>query len=153
MLRCVQVLRRPMVRNKDVGIFCNVAAATLSNPHLAQCLDFLEANRALAPSFVLEFKQATFRHLGPTEIENLAALSQRGYRFSIDHVTDLRIEPRDSPTAASVSSRCRRHCCSIQAELDLGHPPVRPSDLLGRFGIDLIAEKSRRARGGGPARL
>src|SRR6476661_1155335 len=32
MLRCVQVLRRLMVRNKEVGIFCNVAAATLGNP-------------------------------------------------------------------------------------------------------------------------
>ena len=29
MLRCVQVLRRLMVRNKDVGVFCNLAAATL----------------------------------------------------------------------------------------------------------------------------
>src|ERR1700722_16054635 len=29
MLRCVQVLRRLMVRNKEVGVFCNVAAATL----------------------------------------------------------------------------------------------------------------------------
>ncbi len=96
MLRCVQVLRRLMVRNKDVGVFCNVAAATLGNPAtFAQCLDFLEANRALAPSFVLEFKQATFRNLGPTETEHLAALAQRGYRFSIDHVTDLRIEPRE----------------------------------------------------------
>ena len=96
MLRCVQVLRRLMVRNKEVGIFCNVAAATLGNPTtFAQCLDFLEANRALAPSFVLEFKQATFRNLGPTETEHLAALAQRGYRFSIDHVTDLRIEPRE----------------------------------------------------------
>ena len=68
MLRCVQVLRRLMVRNKEVGVFCNVAAATLGNPAtFAQCLDFLEANRALAPSFVLEFKQATFRNLGPVE--------------------------------------------------------------------------------------
>src|SRR5207247_1337861 len=31
MLRCVQVLRRLMVRNKDVGIFCNVSATTLGN--------------------------------------------------------------------------------------------------------------------------
>src|ERR1700744_2579777 len=96
MLRCVQVLRRLMVRNKEVGVFCNVAAATLGHPAtFAQCLDFLEANRALAPSFVLEFKQATFRNLGPTETEHLAALAQRGFRFSIDHVTDLRIEPRE----------------------------------------------------------
>ena len=66
MLRCVQVLRRLMVRNKDVGVFCNVAASTLGNSTtFAQCLDFLEANRALAPSLVLEFKQSTFRGLGP----------------------------------------------------------------------------------------
>jgi cyclic-di-GMP phosphodiesterase TipF (flagellum assembly factor) len=143
MLRCIQVLRRLMVRNKDVGVFCNVSAATLGNPaNFAQCLDFLEANRALAPSFVLEFKQATFRHLGPIEIENLAALSQRGYRFSIDHVTDLRIEPRDLadrgvrfikvPAALLLDPK--------QSSTSDIHPSDL-SDLLGRFGIDLIAEK------------
>jgi cyclic-di-GMP phosphodiesterase, flagellum assembly factor TipF len=143
MLRCIQVLRRLMVRNKEVGVFCNVSAATLSNPtHFAQCLDFLEANRALAPSFVLEFKQATFRKLGPSEIENLAALSQRGYRFSIDHVTDLRIEPRE------LADRGVRFI-KVPAALLLDPKqtstsdihPSDLSDLLGRFGIDLVAEK------------
>jgi cyclic-di-GMP phosphodiesterase TipF (flagellum assembly factor) len=143
MLKCVQVLRRLMVRNKDVGVFCNVAAATLSNPTtFAQCLDFLEANRALAPSFVLEFKQATFRNLGPAETEHLAALAQRGFRFSIDHVTDLRIEPRELadrgvrfikvPAALLLDQR--------QTSASDIHPSDL-SDLLGRFGIDLIAER------------
>jgi cyclic-di-GMP phosphodiesterase TipF (flagellum assembly factor) len=143
MLRCVQVLRRLMVRNKDVGVFCNVSAATLANPAtFAQCLDFLEANRALAPSFVLEFKQSTFRNLGPTETEHLAALSQRGYRFSIDHVSDLRVEPRELadrgvrfikvPAALLLDPR--------QSSTSDIHPSDL-SDLLGRFGIDLIAEK------------
>jgi cyclic-di-GMP phosphodiesterase TipF (flagellum assembly factor) len=143
MLRCVQVLRRLMVRNKEVGVFCNVSAATLGNPvNFAQCLDFLEANRALAPSFVLEFKQAAFRNLGPTETEHLAALSQRGYRFSIDHVSDLRIEPRELadrgvrfikvPAALLLDPR--------QASTSDIHPSDL-SDLLGRFGIDLIAER------------
>jgi cyclic-di-GMP phosphodiesterase TipF (flagellum assembly factor) len=143
MLRCVQVLRRLMVRNKEVGVFCNVAAATLAHPAtFAQCLDFLEANRALAPSFVLEFKQATFRNLGPTETEHLAALAQRGFRFSIDHVTDLRIEPRELadrgvrfikvPAALLLDQR--------QTSASDIHPSDL-SDLLGRFGIDLIAER------------
>ncbi|TQF39757.1 diguanylate phosphodiesterase [Bradyrhizobium sp. UNPF46] len=143
MLRCVQVLRRLMVRNKDVGVFCNVAASTLGNSTtFAQCLDFLEANRALAPSLVLEFKQATFRNLGPAETENLAALAQRGFRFSIDHVTDLRIEPRELadrgvrfikvPAALLLDPR--------QASASDIHPSDL-SDLLGRFGIDLIAER------------
>jgi cyclic-di-GMP phosphodiesterase TipF (flagellum assembly factor) len=143
MLRCIQVLRRLMVRNKDVGVFCNVSAVTLGNPtYFAQCLDFLEANRALAPSFVLEFKQATFRDLGPTETENLAALSQRGYRFSIDHVTDLRVEPRE------LADRGVRFI-KVPATLLLDPKqtstsdihPSDLSDLLGRFGIDLIAER------------
>lgn len=143
MLRCVQVLRRLMVRNKDVGVFCNVSAATLGNPaHFAQCLDFLEANRALAPSFVLEFKQATFRNLGPTENEHLAALSQRGYRFSIDHVSDLRVEPRE---LADRGVRFIKVPASLlldprQSSTSDIHPSDL-SDLLGRFGIDLIAEK------------
>src|SRR6202453_2040260 len=143
MLRCVQVLRRLMVRNKEVGVFCNVAAATLGNPAIfAQCLDFLEANRALAPSFVLEFKQATFRRLGPIETENLAALAQRGYRFSIDHVPHLRIEPRE------LADRGVRFI-KVPAALLLDQRqtsgsdihPSDLSDLLGRFGIDLIAER------------
>jgi len=143
MLRCVQVLRRLMVRNKDVGVFCNVSSATLANPaSFAQCLDFLEANRALAPSLVLEFKQSTFRSLGPTESDNLAALAQRGYRFSIDHVSDLRIEPRE------LADRGVRFIkVSAALLLDPGqaaNTDIHPSDLcdlLGRYGIDLIAER------------
>ncbi|MDP3691472.1 EAL domain-containing protein [Bradyrhizobium sp.] len=143
MLRCVQVLRRLMVRNKDVGIFCNVAAATLGNPAtFTQCLDFLEANRALAPSFVLEFKQATFRNLGPVETEHLAALAQRGYRFSIDHVTDLRIEPRE---LADRGVRFIKVPAALLLDQRSGSTsdihPSDLSDLLGRFGIDLIAER------------
>ncbi|OKO76540.1 diguanylate phosphodiesterase [Bradyrhizobium sp. NAS80.1] len=143
MLRCVQVLRRLMVRNKDVGVFCNVAASTLGNSTtFSQCLDFLEANRALAPSLVLEFKQSTFRNLGPAETENLAALAQRGFRFSIDHVTDLRVEPRE---LADRGVRFIKVPATLlldpkQASASDIHPSDL-SDLLGRFGIDLIAER------------
>jgi cyclic-di-GMP phosphodiesterase TipF (flagellum assembly factor) len=143
MLRSVQVLRRLMVRNKDVGVFCNVAASTLGNStSFAQCLDFLEANRALAPSLVLEFKQSTFRSLGPAGTENLAALAQRGFRFSIDHVTDLRIEPRE---LADRGVRFIKVPASLLLDpRQASTSDIHPSDLsdrLGRFGIDLIAER------------
>ncbi|WP_298259318.1 EAL domain-containing protein [Bradyrhizobium sp.] len=143
MLRCVQVLRRLMVRNKEVGLFCNMAGATLRDPTtFAPCLDFLEANRALAPSLVIEFKQSAFRNLGPTEGEHLAALAQRGYRFSIDHVTDLRIEPRE---LADRGVRFIKVPASLlldpKASSVSDIHPSDLSDLLGRFGIDLIAER------------
>lgn len=141
-LRCVQVLRRLMVRNKEIGLFCNMAAATLGNAaNFSHCLDFLDANRALASSFVLEFKQSTFRSLGPTEAEHLAALAQRGYRFSMDHVTDLRIEPRE---LADRGVRYIKVPAALLLDPKQTSSDIHPSDLsdlLGRFGIDLIAER------------
>jgi len=124
-------------------VFCNVAAATLGNPTtFAQCLDFLEANRALAPSLVLEFKQATFRNLGPTETEHLAALAQRGYRFSIDHISDLRIEPRELADRGVRFIKVPASLLLDQRQTSASDiHPSDLSDLLGRFGIDLIAER------------
>ena len=46
------------------------------------------------------------------------------------------------PTAASASSRCRRRCCSTSGRRSTSDiHPSDLSDLLGRFGIDLIAER------------
>ncbi len=107
-----------------------------------QCLDFLEANRVLTPSLVLEFKQSTFRHLGPVESEHLATLQRLGYGFSIDNVTDLRFDPREladrgvkfiKVPAAMLLDQKQLSSADIHAA-DL-------SDLLGRFGIDLVAER------------
>ena len=86
--------------------------------------------------------QSTFRRLGQTETEHLASLAQRGYRFSIDHVTDLRFEPRE------LADRGVRFI-KVPAALLLdpkqtSSSDIHPSDLsdlLGRFGIDLIAER------------
>ncbi|MGO4711567.1 EAL domain-containing protein [Bradyrhizobium sp. 2TAF24] len=143
LLRGIQVLRRLMVRNKDVGVFCNLSTATLGNPDaFAQCLDMLEANRAIAPSLVLEFKQAALRRLGPTEGENLAALAQRGYRFSVDHVSDLRIEPRELADRGVRFIKVPAHLLLDQKQMSAADiHPADLADLLGRFGIDLVAER------------
>ncbi|MGN6287259.1 MAG: EAL domain-containing protein [Afipia sp.] len=142
LFRCVQVLRRLMVRSKDVGVFCNISAATLGNAQVfAQCLDFLEANRVLAPSLILEFKQDTFRHLGPLHSEHLGKLAQLGYRFSIDNVSDLRIDGRDLADRGVGFIK-------VPAALLLDAQPAAADihaadlcNLLRRFGIELIAEK------------
>ncbi|CAN5340801.1 EAL domain-containing protein [soil metagenome] len=143
MLRCVQVLRRLMVRSKDVGVFCNISGATLSNPSVfGQCLDFLEANRILAPSLVLEFKQSAFRHLGPVESEHLAALQRLGYGFSIDNVTDLRFDPRELADRGVKFIKVPAVMLLDQKQLSTADIHAADlSDLLGRFGIDLVAER------------
>lgn len=143
LFRCVQVLRRLQARNKDVGLFCNMAGSTLSDTEIfAQCLDFLDANRALAPSLVLEFKQDTIRRLGPTESERLANLVQRGYRLSIDHVADLRFEPKELADRGVRFIKVPASLLLDQARLASSDiHPADLSDLLGRFGVDLVAEK------------
>lgn len=143
MFRCVQVLRRLHLRSQDVGMFCNVSAITLGNRDVfAQCLDFLEANRSLAHAMVFEFRHEALRSLGPVESENLATLARLGYSFSVDNVTDLRIDGR------ALADRGVRYV-KVPASLLLEQEHVSAADihaadlssLLERFGINLIAEK------------
>src|SRR4029077_5742403 len=83
-----------------------------------------------------------FRNLGPTETEHLAALAQRGYRFSIDHVTDLRIEPRELADRGVRFIKVPAALLLDQRQTSTADiHPSDLSDLLGRFGIDLIAER------------
>jgi cyclic-di-GMP phosphodiesterase TipF (flagellum assembly factor) len=140
--RCVQVLRRLLLKNRDVGVFCNLSAATLTDAVVfPQLLEFLDANRAIASSFVLEFTQRGLRGAGPTGSESLAALRACGFPFSLDNVTDPRLEPRE------LASRGFRYV-KLKASLILNRggiaADIRPGDLpdlLARFGIELIAEK------------
>ena len=141
-LRCVQVVRRLLLKNRDIGLFCNLSSATLIDSGFQRFLEFVEANRAIAPALVFEFTQRAVRAMGPIEHESLAALADRGFRFSMDNLTDLRVEPRElnergfrfiKAPAALLLNRVGAASTDIH--------PADLSDLLGRFGIDLIAER------------
>jgi cyclic-di-GMP phosphodiesterase TipF (flagellum assembly factor) len=94
--RCVQVVRRLLSKNREIGLFCNISGSTLTDGSVfPQLLEFLEANRAICSSIVLELPQSALLSAGPIELESLSALAERGYRFSLDNVTNLRFEPRD----------------------------------------------------------
>jgi len=143
MFRCVQVMRRLQMKNRDVGLFCNVSATTLQDAaYFRQFLDFMDANRALGPSMMLEFTHAAYRSFGPLEHEAMAALFERGFRFSLDHVADLRLEPKE------LADRGFRFV-KVPAKLLLSritgaHSDIHPADLadlLARSGIDLVAER------------
>lgn len=141
--RCVQVVRRLQLKSRDVGLFCNISASTLTDTiYFRQFLDFMEANRALAGSLMFEFTQEAYRAFGPLEHESLAALAERGFRFSMDHVTDLRLEAKEMADrsfrflkvpAKLLLNRAASAQSDIHAE-DL-------ADLMARSGIDLIGER------------
>ena len=139
---CVKVLRRLLVKNREIGLFCNISMSTLNDPEFfPQFSQFMEANRALASSLMLELPQDAWRSMGPMEHESLSAFAERGFRFSMDQVSDLRMEPKD------LSERGIRFV-KIQAALLLNKAAAPAdihagdlSDLLGRFGISLVAER------------
>jgi cyclic-di-GMP phosphodiesterase TipF (flagellum assembly factor) len=141
-LRCVQVVRRLLLKNRDIGIFCNVSGATLTDAGFPQLLEFIEANRAIAASLIFEFTQSAVRAMGPIEHESLAALAERGFRFSMDNLADLRVEPRELTGRGfrfvKVSSALLLNRVGA-ASTDIH--PADLSDLVGRFGIDLIADR------------
>jgi len=143
LFRCVQVVRRLAAKNREIGLFCNVAPDTLiDSAYFPQFSEFMEANRALAAAIVFEFSQGAVRAMGPIEQESLAALAQLGFRFSMDRVTDLKIEPRE--LAARGFRFVKVPATLLLARAATAASDIHPadfSDLLGRFGIDLIAEK------------
>jgi cyclic-di-GMP phosphodiesterase TipF (flagellum assembly factor) len=146
LFRCVQAVRRLIGKNRDVGIFCNLSTATLVDAELfAQFIEFADANRAIAPAFVFELAQSAIRAMGPIENESLGALVDRGFRFSLDHVGDLRLEPRDLADRGFRFVKVPASVLLNRAASAAGD--IHPADLAGllsRFGIDLIAEKIER---------
>jgi cyclic-di-GMP phosphodiesterase TipF (flagellum assembly factor) len=142
LFRCVQVLRRLLLKNREIGLFCNVSMATLNDAEIfRQFFDFLEANRALATSLMLEFTQESLRTMGPIEQESLAGLIALGYRLSMDHVTDLRLDPRDLADMGVRFVRVPAQFLLDKAALAADIHAADLSDLLGRKSITLIAER------------
>jgi cyclic-di-GMP phosphodiesterase TipF (flagellum assembly factor) len=140
--RCVQVVRRLSAKNREVGLFCALSGSTLVNAlTFREITDFLEANRALAPHLVFELSQFAVRAMGPIEQECLAALAELGFRFSMGHAVDLRIEPRELAERGFRFIKVPAALLLSRAAASGDIHPADFSDLLGRYGIDLIAEK------------
>ena len=139
LFRCVQVLRRLLLKNREIGLFCNISATTLNDAqYFPQMVQFLEANRVLAPSLLLEFRQSAWRDMGPLELEGLAALRELGFRFCMDQVTDLRIEPRDLAERGVRFIKVSAAVLLARSDGDIHAADL--SDLLHRHGISLIAD-------------
>jgi cyclic-di-GMP phosphodiesterase, flagellum assembly factor TipF len=137
--RCVRVARRINSGHENIAIFCNLARPTLSEREtFARIADFMEANRALAPLLVFEFALASWRALRAREQEALSTLASFGFRFCLDRVTDLRLDPLEL---------AERSCAYVKAPAALlldQRGAGRPADLaseLARVGVKMIAEK------------
>ena len=152
LFRCVQIVRRLAERDRRVGVFCNIAAASLEDPSLFPLfLDFMTENRDLSGAVIFELRADKFESRSPIMRANMEKLAALGFRFSIDHANSLAL---DLPRLQSAGVRFVKMNGSQLIEQLRDPQGDRPtsninrrieggevSAVLSRYAITLIAEK------------
>ncbi|MCZ8313376.1 EAL domain-containing protein [Phreatobacter sp.] len=140
--RCVQIVRRLTARNRDVGLVCDLSGSSLTDAAFAtDLIASLEASRAIAGSLMLGFSQQTLRDMSALDVETLRALADKGFRFAMDGVRDLGIEPRDVAEKGIRLIKVPAPLMIARAA-DTG-ASIHVADLAGlftRYGMDLVVE-------------
>lgn len=145
LFRCVQIVRRLSAKDRRTGVFCNLSPESLEDPDFfPQFMDFMRQNSDLSNSLIFEIGQDQFLRRSPEAARNMARLADFGFRFSIDHATDLSADFADMRRAGVKFFKAPG---TVLVERLLGGAEmmeVAPEDYVGhlaRFGIELIAEK------------
>jgi len=142
-IRSFQILKRLTQRNSDVGLYINLSADSLaSSAFFREFQGFLNQNRAMADLVQFEFRQEALTEMGPLEIESLRAVADLGFHFSIDNVTDLRVDFRRWSDLGFRSIK-------VAADRLLGRAPLVTGDIhvedmaghLQRQGLTLIVDR------------
>lgn len=147
LFRCIQVVRKLAQRKSKAGVFCNISAfSLLDEDFFPQFVEYMQHNTDLAQHLIFEFSQATVNGAGPVEQASLDALASLGFRFSMDQVTDLRLNP-----AALHDRNFRFIKVSSATMLEGTHSAgdIHAADLkelLKRNGIQLIVDKIEQER-------
>lgn len=143
LFRAVQLIRRLRRNHRNVGFFLNLARRSLEDDRfIDQFAEFLKLNPELIGHLVFEIAQPDFELLGPHAEEAIFKLGALGCRFSLDNVTSLDIDWK-----LMVERQFRFIKLDAEALLGETYQETSPIDLgdlkqlLGRHGIDLIAEK------------
>lgn len=93
LIRCVQLIRRVRQRNNELGFFVNVSARTLrDSAFFHQFVEFLDRNRDLSESLILEFSQEDIEAATDPVRDGLKMLADMGFAFSMDHVVRLDVD-------------------------------------------------------------
>jgi len=151
LFRCAQIVRRLAKNDRKVGIFCNIALASLADEtFFPQFLEFLSQNKDMAGGLIFELGQSAFERRGSVEARNMSKLAELGFRFSIDKVTDLELDFQDLARADVKFVRVAADTLINQMLEEDGRLTLKSlkdiaaadfADLARRYGVELIAEK------------
>ncbi len=151
LFRCVQIVRRLSERDRRVGVFCNIAMASLEDEQFfPPFLEFMKENRDLAGSMIFELGVRVFNARSDVAARNMAKLRDLGFRFSLDKGDGLVLDLPELQAAGvrfvkvngerlleELTPGGERPITSIVREVAPDEVPT----LFIRYGVDLIAEK------------
>lgn len=149
--RSVQIVRRLAERDRRVGVFCNISAASLEDEHVfPSFLQFMRENQDLSGAVIFEIEADRFESRSRTMRENMNRLVALGFRFSVDHVETLALDlPRlqdagirfvkiaGDKLARDMSPGGARPISGINR--DLAPEDINP--VFERYQISLIADR------------
>ena len=142
LFRCVQVIRRLSRAARDTAIFCNLSGPSLKDQtFFPQFLEFIRANRDLSGHIVFELAQETLRGAGAAENENMKALAELGFAFSLDKISSLDV---DFAVLRDRHFRFIKVPVKLLLEKNANASGIAAADLkelLARHGLNLIGEK------------
>ena len=143
LVKSVQVLRRLGEETRIKGIFCNASVKSLlDSDFFPELVEFLEENASLSENLTFELKQPAIMALDADQLSFLDTLGALGFRFSLDHVSDLDVD------FAALRARYFRFI-KIEAHTFLRDMEQKAAALpssnikayLDDYGLKLIVEK------------
>lgn len=142
LFRCIQVVRKLAARNKNAGVFCNISAySLLDSDFFPQFVDYMQHNQDLAQHLIFEFSQMTVNGMGPLERESLAQLADLGFRFSMDQVTSVKLNPAEMHDLNFRFVKIPAALLTGAADADNDIHVADIKEVLKRNGIQLIVDK------------
>jgi cyclic-di-GMP phosphodiesterase TipF (flagellum assembly factor) len=142
LFRCVQLIRRLSRSARDISIFCNISAHSLADAtFFPQFLEFMQANKDLAPHIVFEFEQKTLDAMTKPSEANLRVLADLGFAFSLDHVEHLNLDFALLRERRFRFIKAQGRLLLSSETLGGGIAAGDLKELLSRHGLYLIGEK------------
>lgn len=152
LFRCVQIVRRLAERDRRVGVFCNISPNSLTDPQFfPHFLEFMKENRDLAGALIFEIPADRFENRSRQMREGMDKLIQLGFRFSIDHASDLTLDLPRLQESGVRFVKVNGDTLIEQLRDPAGSRPVsninrrlageEVAAVCSRYGVTLIAEK------------
>ncbi|MEO0983476.1 MAG: EAL domain-containing protein [Pseudomonadota bacterium] len=149
--RCLQIVRRLAERDRRVGVFCNISAASLADGGFAQFRDMMATNRDLSGALIFELGADQFENRSRAMRDAMDDLSALGFRFSLDQARDIAF---DLPRLQDAGVRfVKVEGASLLTQLRDPSGPRPASSLqnritgedvasaFSRYGVTLVADR------------